>query len=408
MSRPKPSSEPETPPSGATADGSRSANGGRGGPGTDEGDAAHGSRRSRRTSTSSGRRPGEQRVLVVTGLSHKNERHYGPLAAVAGDTTLVCLDPASDVDGARAVRVPDVGPRLLRLVLLFFVALYEGYRNDYDAVASISLFPYGCYALALKALYGYPAHLGIIGIDLDHHAQQWYGPLPRWAFRRFDAVSVPGSVHATRLERCGVPDDRIERLTNPIDVETYRPPADGDADTDYEFVWVGRFSEEKDPHRFVDALAELSASGREFRAVMVGDGPLRPAVADEIAARGLDGAVDLTGWVDDPAAYYRRSSVFVLTSGRDALPLVLLEAMASRLAPIAPPIGSIPDVVSDGENGIVVRDRDPETFAAAMERCLDEPARRRSLAATATEVRDEFSMERASDDWRRILAALTA
>ncbi|OLZ40423.1 glycosyl transferase family 1 [Natrinema saccharevitans] len=347
----------------------------------------------------------DRRVLVVTGLAHKNERHYGPLADVAGETTMVCLDPTGGVESARTVRVPEVGPRIVRVFLLFVLALYEGYRNDYDAVASISLVPYGCYALALKAIYGYPAHLGIIGIDLDHHAEQWYGPVPRWLFRRFDAVSVPGTAHAERLVRFGVPPDRIERLTNAIEVDTYRPPERA-VETDYEFVWVGRFSAEKDPLRFVDALAELEAADREFRAVMVGDGPLRSAVVDELAARGLSDRVDCPGWVDEPLEYYHRSETFVLTSERDALPLVMLEAMATGLPAIVPPVGSIPDVVTDGENGLVVSDREPATVAAAMERCLDDPDFRRSLGAAATAVRSDVSLERASEDWRRILATL--
>ncbi|ELY49389.1 glycosyltransferase [Natronorubrum sulfidifaciens] len=349
----------------------------------------------------------EMRVLVITGLAHKNERHYGPLADVAGETTLVCLDPDTDIDGATAVPVPDIGPRIVRVVLLFFFALYEGYRNEYDAVASISLVPYGIYALVLKALYGYPAHLGIIGIDLDHHAREWYGAGPRWAFRQFDAVSVPGTDHVERLVGCGVAPDRVEILTNAIDIETYRPP-DDDVDPDYEFVWVGRFSEEKDPVRFVRAVAELDATGREFRAAMVGDGVLRDDVVAEIDRLGVDDRIDLVGWIDDPLSYYHRSAAFVLTSSRDALPLVMLEAMATGLAPVVPPVGSIPDVVVDGHNGLVVADREPATFAAAMVRCLDEPDERDALAANATDVRSSFSLAQAGEDWRRILTTLEA
>lgn len=351
--------------------------------------------------------PDDARVLVVTGLSHKNERHYGPLAEVAGETTLVCLEPdeVDAIDDATAVPVPDVGPRILRVLLLFFVALYEGSRNEYDAVASISLLPYGLYALALKRVYGYPAYLGIIGIDLDHHAERWYGAAPRWAFEQFDAISVPGSNHAERLVAYGVSPDRIRILTNAIDVDTYHPiPAD--IDTEYDFVWVGRFGAEKDPVRFVRALAVLESRGREFRAVMVGDGDLRTEVVDEIAIHGLEDRIDFTGWVDDPLSYYRQSETFVLTSRRDAMPLALLEAMAAGLAPIVPRVGSIDDVVTDGHNGIVVPDQSPESFAAAMERCLDDDDYRESLAENAPEVRESVTMDEAADDWRRILATL--
>ncbi|WP_265107820.1 glycosyltransferase family 4 protein [Halosolutus halophilus] len=388
--------DPTTDESGGTASTSRS----------DRSSIPFGSRR-RRTERAEARVADEQRVLVLTGLGHKNEQHYGPLAEVAGETTLVCLDPAYKIESATYVRVPDVGPRLLRIVLLFFLALYEGYRNEYDAVVSISLVPYGFYALALKLLCGYPAHLGIIGIDLDHHARQWYGAVPRWAFGQFDVVSVPGSAHAEALARYGVSERRIEILTNAIDTDRYRPREEH-AEAEYDFVWIGRFSDEKDPVRFVESLAMLDDAGHEIRAVMVGDGPLRSTVRTTLDDYGLTDRVDLPGWVDDPADYYHRSRTFVLTSRRDALPLVLIEAMATRLAPIVPAVGSIPDVVDDGENGVVVGDRDPASFADAMERCLDDPENRRSIAAAATAVRSLFSMDQARADWRRILATMTA
>ncbi|ARS91811.1 glycosyl transferase family 1 [Natrarchaeobaculum aegyptiacum] len=358
----------------------------------------------------------DQRVLVVTGLGRKNRRHFGPLAEIAGETTFVALEPRYDVDGARYVAVPDVGPRLVRLVVLFVLALYEGFRNDYDAVVSISLFPYGIYALVLKAVYGYPTHLGVIGIDLDHHVDQWYGPVVRWLFGRFDAVSVPGTDHAERLTHVGVSPDRIEILTNAIDVDVYRPPESGSGedddgsdvtDVEYDFVWVGRLSPEKDPLRFVAAL-EVLADGREgeFRALIVGDGPLRPAVVEALETAELTDRVDMAGWVDDPVICYRRADCFVLTSERDALPLALLEAMATGLAPVVPPVGSVPDVVTDGENGLLVADRDVESIADGMARYLDEPAFRRELGRNAAGVRPDVSFEQASVDWGRILATL--
>ncbi len=345
----------------------------------------------------------EQRVLVITGLSRKNRRHYGPLAAVAGTTTLVALDPEYDVPDTRYVSVPEVGPRPLRLLALLVVALLEAHRNEYDAVAAISLFPYGLYALVLKAVFGLPAHLGIIGIDLDHHAKQWYGPVPRWLFRRFEVVSVPGTDHAARLAACGVASDRIAILTNPIDTSVYRP---GSTESTADFIWVGRFSPEKDPRLFVRALAVLAARGYPVRAVMVGDGPLASQVRADLAVAGLEDCVSLPGWVDDPLPYYRDAAAFVCTSERDALPLVLLEAMATGLVPIVPRVGSISDVVTDGENGLVCDQRSPTAFADAMARQLEGPDLEVEATERANALRDAHSLSQASQDWARILSLL--
>ncbi len=347
----------------------------------------------------------ERRVLALSGLRYKNEQHYGPLADVTEELTLVCLDSKYALENANSVVVPQVGPRPLRLVFLFFLALYEGYKNEYDAVVSISLVPYGLYALALKAVFRTPAHLGIIGGDLNYHLDTWYGSIPKLAFRQFDVVSVPGTSQVEQLRELGIPRNRIEILTNAIDTETYQPPAD-DVEPEFDFVWVGRFSEEKAPLRFVTVLEKFAQDDSEFRAVMVGDGPLREDVREALHENGLTDNVELPGWVDDPVTYYHRSKIFVLTSNRDALPLVMIEAMATRLACIVPPVGSIPDVVRDGQNGVVVSNEDLDTYVTAMKRLEDDSAYRRSLAANAAAVRSDFSLESSGDDWRRIVRAL--
>lgn len=352
--------------------------------------------------------PSDQSVLVLANHSNAGrfERHYGPLADITGGTRLLCLNGDVDLDNAETTVVPSFGHHYLGLLALSAWALYEGYRGEYDAVVSVSLFPYGCLALVLKALYGYPAHLGIIGIDLDHHAEAWYGLLPRALFHPFDTISVPGPTHVEKLRRLGHGDERVHVLTNAVDVETYMPTSDDEVV--YDYVWVGRFSDEKGPLLFVRALASLHESGEEFRAAMLGSGRLEPELIEFIEGYGLSESIDLPGWVDSPFEYYRRSAVFVSTSRRDALPLTLIEAMSSGLACVAPPVGSIPDVIDHGHNGLLLPERDPERIAATLRELSNDPRRIQRLADRATEIRPEFSYARAREDWQRILTTLRA
>lgn len=344
-------------------------------------------------------------VLVLANHSDAGrfERHYGPLADVTGGTTLLCLNDEANVENAETVVVPTFGHHVLGLLALSIRALYEGHRGEYDAVVSVSLFPYGCLALALKALYGYPAHLGIIGIDLDHHADAWYGALPRRLFHRFDTLSVPGPTHVEKLRELGHTRNRVYILTNAVDIETYAP---ADGEPTYDYVWVGRFSPEKDPLLFVKALAVLARAGEEFRAAMLGSGRLEAELRERIEEVGLAESVDLPGWVESPIEYYHRSRVFVSTSRRDALPLTLIEAMSSGLACVAPPVGSIPDVVEDGHNAVLLAERDPETIATTLRELRANPNRTDRLGKRATAVRSEFSYANAREDWRRILDVL--
>ena len=389
-------------------------------------------------------------VLVIAGLgnSGKVERHLGPLAAVASETTVVCVRAGPDVEGityreaptfgeAPGLRkipglgkVPGVGGRLAGIVTMLFVALAEALRGDYDAVASISLVPYGYFALAVGKIARLPTHLGIIGADLDLHATAWYGLLIRAAFRRFTAISVPGNDHLQRLVRMGVPPDRISILANAVDADRYRPEAgrgsagqdasagptegstntegstDTESSTEYDILWVGRFSPEKDPLLFVRALGELADRGVAFEAAMVGSGSLETNVRRERAAHGVVDRLDLPGWVDDPLPYYGRSSTFVLTSEREGLPLSLLEAMVVGVAPVVPDVGSVTDVAVDGETALVVDERTPKAFADALEQLLTDDAFRSEIADETPTIRGSYSYAAARDDWRHILVTM--
>jgi glycosyltransferase involved in cell wall biosynthesis len=347
-------------------------------------------------------------VLVLANHTDTGrfERHYGPLGDVTVETRLLCLNPDPSVESVTLVPVPTFGHRYLGFLTLLLTALYEGRRGEYDAVVSISLFPYGCFALVLKALYGLPAHLGIIGIDLDHHAEQWYGALPRAAFTLFDTISVPGQSHVRRLRAFGLPADRIHVLTNAIDPELYRP--DRTTTPEYDYLWIGRFSPEKDPLLFVEALSLLRESGVEFRAAMLGSGALVDDVTERISERGLSDLIDLPGWVDPPIEYYHRSRIFVSTSERDALPLTMIEAMATGVPCVVPRVGSIPDVATHGETAYLLPDRTPETVAAALRELEADPALTDRLAVNATSIRSEFSYDSARRDWRRILRGLVS
>lgn len=343
-------------------------------------------------------------VLVVYSVENlaKIERHVVPLSRTA-DVTMVCIDADESVGAIDYVTVPDFGIRPLGLLLMALAAFVEAWRGEYDAVASFSLLPNGCIALAVGAVFGLPAHLGIIGIDLDVHAEARYGPVVRALIRRFDAVSVPGTAFRNRLVDLGVEESRATILINPIDVETYRPVARG---AEFDLLWVGRFGEEKDPLTFVAALDRLADRGRSFNAVMAGDGPLRPVVERAVRERALADRVQLVGWVDDPVDYYRRAGAFVLTSERDALPLTLVEAMATGLPSVVPDVGNVSDIARDGETALVVEETTPEAFADALDRLLGDEDLRERLGVNAGAVGERYSYDAAVEDWRQILAAM--
>jgi glycosyltransferase involved in cell wall biosynthesis len=340
----------------------------------------------------------------VSETGRMNE-HLGPLAERA-ETTVVCLVPDEGVEQITYRTAPSIGLRVVDLLLLFAVALLEGRRNDYDGVVSISMIPYGCFALAVGWLYGLPTHLGIIGADLDVHARARYGTLVAALFRRFDAITVPGTQHERQLVEFGVPPKRITILANGVNQDIYQP--NEDVPTRYDYIWVGRFSAEKDPLLFVQTMAELQRRGEQPEAVMLGFGPLYSTVAEYVQAHGLAAHIDLPGWIDEPVDYYQRSAIFVLTSERDALPLTLLEAMATGLACVVPDVGNIRDAVTDGESGLILDTRTPESFATALQRLHSDSELYERISMNAQVGVTRFSDNRAGEDWKKVLQTLQA
>lgn len=343
-------------------------------------------------------------TLVISEHTNpdKIERHIGPLSDVTEHTTMVCLTPNPKVD-VNYIKVPSYGSRIIGILLMFFIAISESLKNEYDVVVSFSLYPYGLYALLVGRISQKPTHLGILGADLDRHSHTWYRWGTQAAFRQFDSISVLGTRHRQQLIEYGVNAEVIFILTNAIDPTIYNPEANSE-ETIYDFVWSGRLAPEKNPLLFIKSISELRKRGYEVGAVLLGSGKLEHKLTKVIDRQNLTDVVDFPGWVDEPAEYYAKSRIFVLTSKREALGLSLIESMAMGLACIAPPVGNIPDIIHHEHNALLVEDHDSETFADAMERILTNEDLRERLGENAIPVGQSHSYESAREDWREILS----
>ena len=133
-------------------------------------------------------------------------------------------------------------------------------------------------------------------------------------------------------------------------------------------VSIGRFSEQKGQMLLIEAMARLHRVDPSLHLTLVGDGELRGALEQAIAARGLGAAVTLTGWLDE--AGVRRelaaSHALVLPSFAEGLPMVVMEAMAAARPVIATTIAGLPELVRPGETGWLVPAGDVEALAGAV------------------------------------------
>ena len=178
---------------------------------------------------------------------------------------------------------------------------------------------------------------------------------------------------------------------------------------------VGRLVEKKGFADLLHAVARVSGSRGDVRLVIVGDGEDRPALQALTTSLGLDESVQFTGALPQHEVHrwMRRAQVLAAPcqhaadGNQDALPTVLLEALACGLPVISTPIGGIPEIVDNGLQGLLVAERNPTKLAAAITLLLtDGGLWQRCSDGGPERVAARFS--RAADATRQLLELLTA
>jgi sugar transferase (PEP-CTERM/EpsH1 system associated) len=191
-------------------------------------------------------------------------------------------------------------------------------------------------------------------------------------------------------------------IKNGVDTDKFAPGGSASADSpwapdDFVIGTVARVQDVKNHACLVEAFARLRVLLPELaprlKLAIVGDGPLLPAVRSQVATLGLQDAVWLPGARSDIKALLHSFSLFALPSLAEGTPVSLLEAMASGLPVVASKVGGIPEVVSDGEHGLLVPAGDAEALAQALARYARDPGLGRQHGrAGRARVEERFSM----------------
>lgn len=176
------------------------------------------------------------------------------------------------------------------------------------------------------------------------------------------------------VEECEISPSQIVVLANPVRVPNEVP--DRSAHSHVQFLHLGRLGERKGSYDLVNAFLGLPAALRErARLVLAGDGDVEGV--RKLAAAAGDRIV-VHPWIDtrERDRLLAESDVFALPSRAEGLPMALLEAMASGLPSITTPVGGIPDVITNGAEGLLVRPGNALELTAALARYIhDDEAR---------------------------------
>src|SRR5688572_2665113 len=235
------------------------------------------------------------------------------------------------------------------------------------------------YAIAAR-LWDAPLVVSFYGYDCSSYPRERGGAVFEPLFAEADAVtSLSGHMDA-RLQELGCPSGLIRRIPLSVDLAVTAPlaePRDGDG-SQVRLLTVARLTEKKGIEYALRAIALIAHDFPEVRYDVIGDGPLREELTALTASLGVGDRVRLLGprTEGEVQAAMRGAHLFVLPSvtatngDEEGTPTALLEAAFARLPVVATRHAGIPEIVRDGESGILVAERDALALADALRELL--------------------------------------
>ncbi len=170
---------------------------------------------------------------------------------------------------------------------------------------------------------------------------------------------------------------------------------------------VGRLTAIKNHTLFLKSASKVLESVFNVKFIIVGDGELNTELKNLAIELGISDKVIFLGWREDMPVVYSDLDVVTLTSLNEGTPVTLIEAMASAKPVVATAVGGVPDIVSDGQTGIIVPSGDKEKFASAIVDLLLSPEKRKEFGINAREfVRTRFTKERLCADMDELYTSL--
>jgi glycosyltransferase involved in cell wall biosynthesis len=366
-----------------------------------------------RTSADASRTQARRIALVISELSPGGAERVvvhlaSTLLALSVEPTVICLQGkgnlAADLErqGLRVVALDS--RRGYDVCALWRLArVLRRFRPDVINVHDRSSLPY--VAIANRWAGCRPIVLSCHGLLL----QALGGPRrrDRFAIKRVAAVTAVSAQTAQEYARFLEWPGKVDVIPNGVPVID-RDPALGDrirhelgfsADT-FVFLAAGNIKPEKGFEDLLEACATLRnrrPAGR-FIALVAGtrsDEVYAQRLDSALAERRLSDTVRFLGLRSDTQALYSAADAFVLSSRKEGLPMVLLEAMIAGLPIVATRVGGVPEALQGGAAGLLVDPASPDALAEAMGRMMDDTALRPRLGTAARQsAKEDFSVER--------------
>jgi glycosyltransferase involved in cell wall biosynthesis len=236
-------------------------------------------------------------------------------------------------------------------------------------------------------------HHGYTATDLK---VRLYNQLDRWSLRAADRVVAVCGSFRQQLISARIPQAKIRVVHNSAAISDSIPAEAAnqirrnlgvDQDTRV-LIAIGRLSFEKGHADLIGALDQLRRSKPDlvWKLLIVGSGPEQVNLETAVRQLGLDAHVIFVGQQSDVLPFLQISDLMVLPSHSEGSPHVVFEAMSAGVPILATRVGGIPEILTDGQTGLLVPPKHPEAMASGIASVLESPQMALSLASRAREI----------------------
>ncbi len=252
----------------------------------------------------------------------------------------------------------------------------------------------GAVAIAVKLIKKVKVVINLWGSDIIFTKIPLVWPMLAWLFNRADAIICESKHFADQIIANGISEHLITILPNGIDLEKFKPL---DKNTTREqlgisieqkvLLNVGSLGRYKGQRDLINTLPAILSEHADVHTVIVGEGEFRSQLERTIEQLNLKDKVTLAGFqVEEKIIkWLNAADIFVFPSLREGTPNALLEAMACGLPVVTTSVGAIPEIVSDGINGMLIPAGSPGKFVEAVNSLLQDPTLRQRLGEKAKE-----------------------
>jgi len=285
-------------------------------------------------------------------------------------------------------------------------------ENHYDITHSFFTVPCGFLSLICRWLHKIPYIVSLRGADVPGYSDRFpliykiLKPLIRQIWKK-SAEVVSNSQGLRELALKTNAGQKISVIPNGIDVEQFRPKEESriknqeSGNNNFKIICISRLTARKGFNYLIDAVAKIAGKYPDLSLEIVGEGDAKEELEKQAKRANLGSRIEFKGRISHektPAAY-NRATVFVSPSLNEGMSNTMLEALASGLPIIATDTGGSKELIREGENGFIIKMKDPDDIAEKLEKLIADPELVRSMAKKSREIAETMSWSRVAEEY---------